>query len=111
MMHDGCYMGAMFALGSVALNNQLAATSFSAAENCDGGGDGCFPQPKQQLNSAQLRKARNEVQLHRELAINLTETCRFSTLTRTGLPANYLWINEPDKLFQKSDYFNEYHLR
>lgn len=94
-------MGAMFALGSAALNSQIASVSYAADDD---------DQPKQ-INNAQLRKAKNEVQMHRDLAINLTETCQFSTLTRTGLPANYLWINEPDQLLQRSDYFNEYHLR
>lgn len=100
MMSDGCYLGATFALGSAALNSQIASVSFGANDY-----------QGKQLDNAQLRKAKNEVEMHRHLAINLTETCQFSTLTRTGLPANYLWINEPDRFLQRSDYFNEYHLR
>ena len=79
MMHDGCYLGAMLSLGSVALRIGIT-----------------------QDDSAETRKALNEVQTHWELAQNLTETCRISTFTLTGLPPNELFMNNPDGIEGKS---------
>ena len=90
MLHDGCYMGAMLSLGAAALRRILPLD-----------------------DSGEQRKAVNELQAHRELARNLTETCRISSLTNTGLPPNFLFFDKYDNLETIVDrpYYNEYHLR
>ena len=87
MLHDGCYLGAMLSLGAKALRRLLPLD-----------------------DSAEQRKAINEMQTHWDLARNLTETCRLSSLSLTGLPPNFLFVTNLDSVEQGS-YFNEYHLR